>query len=72
MQEIVAAKIGTVITNVPAHIVAALEMNQDVEFLCRQHMQFMAAFDLGQRWNNLARSRTLFVLDDDGNLQEAE
>ncbi len=67
MKEIVAARIGTVVTNNPRLIRAALELGRkDIEFLDRQRMQFMAAMDLGPRWERLAESPTLFLMDENG------
>lgn len=72
MKEIVAAKIGTYITNSPKEIMAAVEANARVEWLDRRHMQMMAAMDLGPQWRALADSRTLFCLDDKGEPQAPE
>ena len=67
MDDIVAARIGSTITNSIPVIKDALERNQDIEWLSRRRMAFMAAFDLGPRWQNLANSKTIFQVDDDGN-----
>jgi hypothetical protein len=67
VKEIVAAKIGDIITTHRSHITAALEMGQPVEFIERRHMQLMDACDLGIRWHQLAVAPTLFCLDEDGN-----
>lgn len=73
MREIVAAKIGNTITNRASDIRQAVESNRtDIQFLDRRHMQFMAACDLGNRWNQLASGPTFFCVDDDGNLVAPE
>jgi hypothetical protein len=72
MKEIVAAKIGTYITNSSKEIMAAVEANARVEWLDRRHMKLMACMDLGQKWEQLAASRTLFRIDDAGELCEPE
>jgi hypothetical protein len=72
MKEIVAAKIGTYITNSPKEIMAAVEANARVEWLDRRHMKLMARMDLGHKWEQLAASRTLFRIDDAGELCEPE
>lgn len=70
--EIVAALINNkTITNSSVTIKEALELDLEIEFLSRQHMRFMAACDLGIRWEALAKSRTLFLFDQDGKPQEA-
>jgi hypothetical protein len=66
-REIVAAKIGDMITTDRRHIQSALELNQDIQFIDRLHMEFMASFDLGPQWEQLAKAPTIFRLDKDGN-----
>jgi hypothetical protein len=66
MREVVGAQIGTTITNIPAQIAAAVEAGTVSRFLFRDEMKLMAALDLGMNWTNLANSRTLFLLSDDG------
>lgn len=68
MKEIVAFKIGDYITNDPKEVVAAMDAGTPAEPLDRRHMQLMAALDLGIQWENLAKSRTLFRIDDAGEL----
>lgn len=71
MIEIVAARIGTVITNNRAEIISAIKVNSDnVEFLDRTRMRFLAALDLGPEWWALAIGKTLFRIDDDGNVTD--
>ena len=65
--DIVAARIGSTITNSIPVIKSALELNREVEWLSRRRMAFMAAFDLGPQWQKLADSKTIFQVDDDGN-----
>ena len=69
MKEIVGARIGTLITNNRETIADAVERNAVTEFLDRQRMQFMAAMDLGRRWEVMANGPTLFCIDDDGKPQ---
>jgi len=64
MDEIVAAKIGAIITNSPKQIAQAVLYDREIHWLTRQHMAFMAAMDLGIKWEKLADSRTLFIIDD--------
>jgi hypothetical protein len=65
-REIVAAKIGDMITTNRRHIISALELNQDIQFLDRLHMEFMASLDLGPKWGELAKAPTIFRLDKNG------
>ena len=39
MKEIVAAKIGDIITTNRQHMIAAVEMNQSVQWIERKHME---------------------------------
>ena len=67
MKEIVAAKInGKTITNDIHKIVAASNAGKVNELYDRKQMQFMASFDLGRHWDNLAMGPTLFFIKDDG------
>jgi len=66
MREVVAAQIGTRITNDAVEISAAVGSGSIRRFLFRDEMALMAAFDLGQNWEKLAKSRTLFLLSEDG------
>ena len=66
MKEIVAAKIGNLVTNIPGQIAEAVEANARVEWLDRRHMQLMASMDLGERWTTLAKGKTLFCINDAG------
>ena len=73
MKEIVAAQIGTIITNIASEIASAVNSGRtDIRFLSRAEMAFMSACDLGEKWTHLAQSRTLFCIDDSGELHEAE
>lgn len=65
MREVVAAQIGTLITNHPETIILGIKHRRITGFLYRQEMKFMAALDLGKRWENLAKSPTLFLFDDE-------
>ena len=68
--EIVAANINNkTITNDPITIREAINLDLSIQFLTRMHMEFMASCDLGIRWENLAKSRTLFIIDQDGRPQ---
>jgi len=71
MKEIVAARIGTLITNHRETIQEAVEKNVHVEFLDRRRMEFMASMDLGERWEALASGPTFFCVDDEGNIRPA-
>lgn len=53
------------IMNHPESVINAIRAHNVEEFLDRRAMQFMASFDLGSRWETLAQSPTLFVLDGD-------
>lgn len=66
MMQIVAARIGTLITADPRTIRGAVAGNVAVEFLDRRRMQFMAAMDIGPRWAAMADAPTLFCVDDNG------
>ncbi len=69
MKEIVAAMIGTIITTQPRQIMSAIELGLVKEFIDRDRMKFMAAFDLGPQWERLAKAPTLFIVDDNGEPQ---
>jgi len=71
-KEIVAARIGTIITNDPVVIRAAVEQGAADELLDRKRMQVMAALDLGDRWKMLAEGPALFLIDSEGNPQAPE
>lgn len=68
MKEIVAAMIGTKITNNPRTISEAIKHGTVTEFLDRKRMRFMSVFDLGQKWQKLAEGPTFFCMDDEGNI----
>lgn len=68
MKEIVAAMIGTKITNNPRIIAEAVEHGTVTEFLDKRRMAFMAALDLGQNWQKLAEGPTFFCMDYEGNI----
>jgi hypothetical protein len=68
VNEIVGAKIGSIITNNTAMIAAAVKGNTISEFIDRDRMQFMSSLDLGQRWDNMANSKTLFLMDENGKI----
>jgi hypothetical protein len=73
MIEIVAAKIGNIITNNLPDIVQAVKSGRnDIEWLDRKRMQLMACFDLGKRWEILANSPTLFSFDEESENTEEE
>ena len=67
MKEIIAAKIGTLITTNPKQIADAIYHNAKVEFIDRTRINFMVACDMGYNWERLSQSKTLFCIDDDGN-----
>ena len=66
MREIVGAKIGNIITNNPLQIMDAVIRDREIRFLDRNHMKLMSMADLGIRWDEMATSQTLFLVDDDG------
>jgi hypothetical protein len=67
MKEIVAARIGNIVTNDMSDILQAVKSDiRDIELLDRVRMQMMASFDLGERWKILANSPTLFSIDETG------
>lgn len=63
MREIVAAKIGTTITNDITRVIVAIQDKKISELYDRAQMEFMASCDLGENWNQLARGKTLFLID---------
>lgn len=72
MKEIVGAKINDTITNDRQIISAAVKADWAVLWLNRKEMQFMAVFDLGERWETLAKGPTLFLLDEKGKPHETK
>jgi|APSaa5957512622_1039677.scaffolds.fasta_scaffold13498_9 hypothetical protein len=65
MREIVGAKIGSIITNIPSKIFDAVEKGRIRKFLSKKEMQFMSNCDLGKKWDDMAKSPVLFVIDDE-------
>lgn len=66
-REVVAAQIGNEISNNKGHIYLALAAGVDeIQFLTRAHIQLMAECDLGEKWQELADSPTLFYVDAKG------
>jgi hypothetical protein len=66
MREIVAAKIGSTITNDKAIVAQALDDGKSVEFLDLQHMRLMSSCDVGRNWDLLAQGKVWFRLACDG------
>jgi len=67
MKKIVAAIINhKIVTNDAKHMVAALELKLPIIWLHKGELEIMAACDLGPRWETLANSRTLFLMDGKG------
>lgn len=73
-QDIVAVRIGNLVTNDTKYIAAFLESRttcgRDFEPLSRARMKLMAAADLGEEWTRLANGRTLWRQDENGNVKE--
>lgn len=65
MDEIVAARIGSIVTNDTRIILAALENGTVNEFISRPRAQLVADCDAGKHWEALAEARTLFLMDMD-------
>lgn len=63
IEEIVAFRFGSTITNRVDIIRCLLETGQPYELLNRKRMQLMSNCDLGPRWDNLAASPTLFCVE---------
>lgn len=63
IREIVAIRSGSRITNNISEIISACHSSEPFDLLDRTHMKFMAALDLGERWEKLASGKTLFLLD---------
>lgn len=71
--EIVGAVIsGNIFTNDPVKIRGAAISGTITRFLPRDEMLFMSSFDLGMNWDNMARGKTLFILDNQGKPQFVE
>ena len=68
MKEIIAAMIGTVITNNYRQIAVAIETNMPIEFIERARIDFMVACDSGIQWEKLAKSKTIFCVSDNGEI----
>lgn len=68
MKEIIAARIGSKITNDFATIRNGILSGKDYELLDRKRLQLMASMDLGKQWEDLAKSPTLFYITKEGNL----
>lgn len=69
-KDIIAARIGSIITNDRDEIVAALQSGTRIEPIDSVRAKFMAACDLGPQWTALAQSPILFVLGEDGVYRE--
>jgi len=61
--EIVAARIGDIITIDRAAIAIALQEKRPAQWLSRDDMALMAACDLGAKWDELAKAPTLFNME---------
>ena len=57
--EVVAAMIGTLITNDRNEIREKIQTGEEVVLLTRQEMRLMAAAELGEKWVTLANGPTL-------------
>lgn len=68
MKEIVAALINGIVTNDINQIISSIESRKKIRLLSRAEMQFMAACDLGKNWENLSKSKTLFLIGEDGKI----
>lgn len=67
MKEIVGARIGfSIITTDPGTIQGNLD--SVTLWIDRELSQRMAGFGIGAHWKDMARSRTLFFVDDSGKL----
>ena len=64
--EIVGARIGSLITNNPEEIAPALAAGKLSEWLTRSRMQMMGDCNADPRWIAMANSPTLFFIDNDG------
>jgi hypothetical protein len=62
-KEIVAIRVGSIITNNRQEIVVALASHQAYELLDRKRMEFMDMCDLGINWHKLATGPTLFLAE---------
>ena len=72
MREIVAAKIGSKITNDLEKIINAARANRLSELYDRSQMRFMSACDVGENWTKLAEGPTIFFLDAGNKIQWPE
>lgn len=63
-QEIIGAKIGTVITTDRKAIMYALENNQVRDLIDRRRVEMMVAADMGANWERLSNAPTLFYMLD--------
>jgi len=68
MKEIVGAMFGTVITNDPQTIREAVRAGTITSWMDRKRMKFMAFADLGIHWERMAKSPTLFCINDTGDI----
>jgi hypothetical protein len=68
-KEIVAATIGSRITN--DRVMIAANINYVSDWIDRERAQFMGLFDLGEKWEALAKAPTLFCIDQNGKPVEA-
>jgi len=73
LTEIVGAIInGNAVTNNREAILKAIDNNNTIGWLSREHMKFMSACDLGQNWDNMAKGPTLFKIDEDNRPYDLE
>lgn len=63
IREVVAVKIGTRITTDPLEILRAIRSNVDVQLFDRGVAEMMAACDLGEKWESLAKAESIFTFD---------
>jgi hypothetical protein len=72
MNEIVGAKVGTMITNIRANIIQGIEDKLPIQWLSRAHMRMMSECDLGLNWDKMANGPTLFLLDENGKPEQVK
>lgn len=62
--KVVAWLIDGVISNNLQELKRAVDLNKHFELICDKRAKFMAACDLGQNWENLAKAPVIFNLKD--------
>jgi len=69
-REIVGAKINGMITNNRELIASAIKSETPIQLLDRWTMELMANCGMGYNWEKMAKSPTLFIINEQGGFEK--